>query len=212
MIYYLVNGAGLGLTAGLSPGPLMTLLLAESLRGGWPAGFRVSLAPLVTDSVLVSLALLVAAPLPPWGIAAISVVGGAILIWMGWNTIRSRPLEPMAGGEPSGEGAAGGAGSPLGRAIATNILNPQAFIFWLTVGGPVLRGSFEQTGVTGPLTFMGAFFAVMISINLVLAFSISRGRHLLKGAGYQWTLRGAGLILVGLGISRVWAGLSQLLG
>lgn len=210
MIYYLVNGAGLGLTAGLSPGPLMTLLLAESLRGGWPAGFRVSIAPLVTDSVLLSLALLVAAPLPPWGIAAISVVGGAILIWMGWSTVRSRPAEPMAGAEPGAPGAA--PGNPLGKAIATNMLNPQAFIFWLTVGGPILRGSFEQSGLTGPLTFMGAFFAVMISINFVLAFSISRGRHLLKGAGYQWTLRGAGLVLVGLGISRAWAGVSQLLG
>lgn len=211
MIYYLLNGAGLGLTAGLSPGPLMTLLLAESLRGGWPAGFRVSIAPLVTDSVLVGLALLVAAPLPPWGIAVISVVGGAILMWMGWSTIRSRPAEPMAGGEPS-PSEASATGNPLGKAIATNILNPQAFLFWLTVGGPVLRGSFEQSGVTGPLIFMGAFFAVMISINFVLAFSISRGRHLLKGAGYQWTLRGAGLILVGLGVSRVWAGATQLLG
>lgn len=206
MIYYLVNGAGLGLTAGLSPGPLMTLLLAESLRGGWPAGFRVSIAPLVTDSVLVSLALLVAAPLPPWGLAVISVVGGLILLWMGWGTIRSRPAEPMAGGQP---GVA--AANPLAKAIATNLLNPQAFLFWLTVGGPVLRTAYEKSGLSGPLSFMGAFFAIMISINFVLAFSISRGRHLLKGAGYQWTLRGAGLILVILGVTRVWAGVTGLM-
>jgi threonine/homoserine/homoserine lactone efflux protein len=209
VIYFLIKGAGLGLTAGVSPGPLMTLLLAESLRGGWPAGFRVSIAPLVTDSVLVSLAVLVAAPLPPWGIAVISVVGGAILMWMGWSTARSRPAEPMAGAQPSGVGAS--AGNPLSKAIATNMLNPQAFIFWLTVGGPELLEAYETWGVSGPLVFMGAFFAVMISINFALAFSISRGRHLLSGAGYQWTLRGAGLILVGLGIWRVWAGVAQLL-
>lgn len=204
MIYFLVNGAGLGLTAGLSPGPLMTLLLAESLRGGWPAGFRVSVAPLVTDSVLVSLALLVAAPLPPWGIAAISVVGGGILMWMGWGTLRSRPAETAVVSTTA-------VGNPLGKAIATNLLNPQAFIFWLTVGGPILRDAYGRSGIAGPLTFMGAFFAVMISINFVLAFSISRGRHLLKGPGYQWTLRGAGLILVILGITRLWAGVTQLI-
>lgn len=205
MIYFLVNGAGLGLTAGLSPGPLMTLLLAESLRGGWPAGFRVSVAPLVTDTVLVSLALLVAAPLPPWGVAAISVVGGGILMWMGWGTIRSRPAETAVGVSTTA------VGNPLGKAIATNLLNPQAFIFWLTVGGPILRDAYGRSGVSGPLSFMGAFFAVMISINFVLAFSISRGRHLLKGPGYQWTLRGAGLILVVLGITRLWAGITQLI-
>ncbi|HWI60690.1 MAG TPA: LysE family translocator [Symbiobacteriaceae bacterium] len=205
MIYFLVNGAGLGLTAGLSPGPLMTLLLAESLRGGWPAGFRVSVAPLVTDSVLVSLALLVAAPLPPWGIAVISVIGGGILMWMGWGTIRSRPAETAVGASTTA------VGNPLGKAIATNLMNPQAFIFWLTVGGPILRDAYGRAGVAGPLSFMGAFFAVMISINFVLAFSISRGRHLLKGPGYQWTLRGAGLILVLLGISRAWAGITALI-
>ena len=203
-----MNGAGLGLTAGLSPGPLMTLLLAESLRGGWPAGFRVSLAPLVTDTVLVGLALLVAAPLPPWGIAVISVIGGFILMWMGWGTMRSRPVEPMVGAQPSGGAVAG---NPLGKAIATNIMNPQAFIFWLTVGGPVLRDAYAGAGVSGPLTFMGAFLAVIISINLILAFSISRGRHLLKGPGYQWTLRGAGLILMILGVTRLWAGVSALI-
>jgi threonine/homoserine/homoserine lactone efflux protein len=180
----------------------MTLLLAESLRGGWPAGFRVSVAPLITDSVLVSLALLVAAPLPPWGIAAISVVGGCILMWMGWSTIRGRAAEPSVASLPTE--------NPLGKAVATNLLNPQAFIFWLTVGGPILKGAYGQMGVGGPLLFMASFFAIMISINLVLALTISRGRHLLRGPGYQWTLRGAGLILLLLGLSRLWAGLSAL--
>lgn len=210
MIYFTVNGAILGLTAGMSPGPLMTLLIAESLRGGWPAGFWVSLAPLVTDTVLVAVALLLAAPLPPWGLSAISVIGGAVIIWMGWGVMRSPVQEPaVAAAEPGA--AAAKAGSPLGKAIATNLLNPNAFLFWLTAGGPILRDAFGRAGWTGPLAFMAPFFGVMIGINLILAFSIGRGRHLLGGAGYRWTLRAAGFMLAVLGAVRAWAGISALL-
>jgi threonine/homoserine/homoserine lactone efflux protein len=214
MIYYLLNAAGLGLAAGLSPGPLMTLIIAESLRDGLPAGFRVSLAPLVTDSVLVSLALLVAAPMPDWGLSAISVVGGAIILWMGWGTIRSAApaatqaaAAAMAGG---GEAPVAARGA-LSRGIATNLLNPQAFLFWLTVGGPMLKDAFTRYGAAGPVSFMAAFFTVMISINLVIAFSIARGRHLLQGEGYRWTLRLAGLMLAGLGVWRLWVGAQGLM-
>ena len=202
MIALIASGGSLGLAAGLSPGPLMTLLMAETLRGGWPAGLRVSVAPLVTDSVLVTLALLLAAPLPAWGLSVISMVGGLILVSMGWGTIRSA-------GAPVREVAAGGAptGNPLGRAIATNLLNAQAFLFWLTIGGPVLTEAFRTSGWKGPVIFMGAFFGVMITINLILAFGISRGRHLLAGPGYKWALRGAGAMLAVLGGMRLWAGL-----
>jgi len=208
VITLLISGAGLGLTAGLSPGPLMTLIVAESLRGGWPAGFRVSMAPLVTDSVLVTLALLVAAPLPPWGVSAISVVGGGIILWMAWGTIRSAAT---ASSRVAGGGGTVAAGS-LWKGIATNIMNPQAFLFWLTVGGPILRDAYLASGWSGPVLFMAPFFVVMITIDLILAFGVSRGRHFLQGAGYVWALRGAGVLLGALGVWRAWVGLAALLG
>lgn len=206
MLYYLLNGAVLGLTAGLTPGPLMTLLIAESLRGGWPAGFRVSLAPLFTDTVLILLALLIAAPLPHWALSAIGVVGGGIIIWMGWGTVRSAGavLQEAAATSEGGRGS-------LGKAIATNLVNPNAFLFWLTVGGPILRDAFTARGANGPAAFMLPFFGIMISINLIVALSVSRGRHLLGGAGYRWTLRAAGVMLALLGAWRIWTGISQLI-
>ncbi|HEY3367332.1 MAG TPA: LysE family transporter [Symbiobacteriaceae bacterium] len=203
MIYFLANGAVLGLAAGLSPGPLMALIITESLRGGWPAGFRVGLAPLVTDTVLVTVALLVAAPLPGWGRAVISVVGGGIIIWMGLGTLRA--------GAPVAAEMAGGAGGSLAKGIMTNLLNPQAFLFWLTGGGPILVDAYGAKGWAGPFSFMAPFFVVMIAINLILAFTISRGRQFLQGGLYRWALRGAGAMLMLLGVWRAWTGLAALL-
>jgi threonine/homoserine/homoserine lactone efflux protein len=211
VIYLVTSGALLGLTAGMSPGPLMTLIIAESLRGGWPAGFRVSIAPLVTDTVLVTLALLIASQLPAPALSAISLVGGAFLVYMGWGIMRTRVGEPSAEGESAAASEGAPVGNPLARGIATNLLNPQAFLFWLTVGGEMLTSAYRSAGWTGPLLFMAPFFAVMISINLVLSLSISGGRHLLNGAGYRWTLWAAGLLLALLGVWRAWSGVQGLL-
>lgn len=202
MIPLIANGAALGLTAGLSPGPLMTLIVAESLRGGWSAGFRISFAPLVTDTVLITLAFFLTAALPPWGLSVIGIVGGLFIMWMGWGTIRSAGTVGAATAP-----APRFDGNPLARGIMTNLLNPYAFLFWATFGVTILRDAYTLSGWTGPVWFMAPFFVVMISVNLVLSYSVARGRHLLGGAGHMWTLRIVGGVLMGLGMSRVWAGL-----
>lgn len=200
MIYFLAYGAGLGLTAGLSPGPLMALIITESLQGGWPAGFRVALAPLITDSVMLTVALVIAAPLPTWALSAISVIGGGIIVWMGLGTLRA--------GAPVAAEVTGGGRGPFAKGVMTNLLNPNAFLFWLTAGGPILLDAWHGSGWTGPVSFMAPFYAVMIAINLILAFTISRGRQFLQGTPYRWTLRAAGVVLMGLGAWRAWQGLS----
>ena len=48
-------GTGLlfGASAGLAPGPLLALVVAESVRGGTGCGIRVAAAPLLTDTPIV---------------------------------------------------------------------------------------------------------------------------------------------------------------
>jgi threonine/homoserine/homoserine lactone efflux protein len=46
---YLFMGMVLGLSAGLSPGPLLALVISETIGLGIRAGIRVALAPLISD-------------------------------------------------------------------------------------------------------------------------------------------------------------------
>ena len=48
-IAFLTMGAFLGLTAGLSPGPLLTLVITETLKHSRAAGIKIAVAPLITD-------------------------------------------------------------------------------------------------------------------------------------------------------------------
>lgn len=49
MIDFLTIGAALGLSAGLAPGPLLTLVISETLQHGVKSGVKVALAPVITD-------------------------------------------------------------------------------------------------------------------------------------------------------------------
>ena len=47
------QGAALGLTAAATPGSLQTLLISETLWGGFRRGARITLAPLITDAPII---------------------------------------------------------------------------------------------------------------------------------------------------------------
>ncbi len=69
-------GAGLGLAAGLSPGPLLTVLVAVSIERGFRSGLRVAIAPLLTDAPIVILALLLLKDLPASFLGGLTLLGG----------------------------------------------------------------------------------------------------------------------------------------
>ena len=76
----------LGFGAGISPGPLLTLVLTSTLQRGFGAGLRVALAPLLTDAPIV--------------ILAVAVVGSiqAAVTWPG--SVNSQTPRPSLNGNP----------------------------------------------------------------------------------------------------------------
>ena len=52
-LYFMTSGILLGLSGGLSPGPLTALVISQTLRFGAREGMLVALAPILTDGPLV---------------------------------------------------------------------------------------------------------------------------------------------------------------
>ena len=84
----LLVGLSLGAAAGISPGPLLVLVVTSSLRGGWPAGVLAAAAPLVSDAVIVTGTLLVLDRLPDATLAYIACAGALFVAWSGVATMR----------------------------------------------------------------------------------------------------------------------------
>ena len=92
MLYFLSFGAVLGISSGLSPGPLLALVISETLRHGVKAGVKVALAPIITDLPIIILTLLVLSKLSgfPEILGAISLAGGIFICTLGFGCIRAK--------------------------------------------------------------------------------------------------------------------------
>jgi hypothetical protein len=72
---YFLRGVavGLGSGSGITPGPLCVMMLKSAVRSGAVAGVCVAPAPLLTDAVIIALAVTVLEALPA---TALAIVGG----------------------------------------------------------------------------------------------------------------------------------------
>src|SRR5690349_18667169 len=152
-------GLSLGLGAGLAPGPLLALVIRTALQDGAAAGVRVAFSPLVTDVPIILVAVLLAASLPEEVLGVLGIAGGAFVVWLGIEALRD---------EPAPTEAAAGAAVPqrdIARGALTNVLSPHPWVFWLTVGAPILASG---TAADAAL-FLFAFYLLLIGAKVVLA-------------------------------------------
>jgi len=92
MMHFLGIGIMLGLSAGLSPGPLLMLIISETLRHGVRSGVKVALAPIITDLpiILITLFILVKVAGYHYLLGIISLAGGMFVLFMGYASIRTQ--------------------------------------------------------------------------------------------------------------------------
>lgn len=204
------SGLFLGLSAGLSPGPLLTLMLSETLRHGLRAGIMVAVAPLCTDLPIILLALLLHRLLPDhgWLEALLGLTGGGYLLWLGVKGLRPGahpPAETSHSGRPAVEAPS------LGKAIIANLLNPNPYIFWLTIGVPAML-ALSQRSVSAAGLFVLSFYALLVGSKAVVAALTARSASFLAGRSYVLTLMALSLGLCAYGLIFIYRALHFITG
>jgi threonine/homoserine/homoserine lactone efflux protein len=195
LFHLLLSGTTFGLAAGLSPGPVLALVVSQTLRYGLREGLKVSLAPLVTDLPIVSFCLFVLSRVSHTGLvlAWISIAGGVYVAWLGIDSLRMRMENTSSTPLPKS----------FWKAVAINFLNPHVYLFWLTVGAPtVLRAA--NDGMAFAALFAAPFYVCLCGSKMLVAVLVHRSRSFLHGDGYRWSLRAVGgaLVLFGLWLVR----------
>jgi threonine/homoserine/homoserine lactone efflux protein len=122
----------LGLFAGISPGPLMALVMTSSLERGFRAGALTAIAPLLTDLPVILLSLVVLRRVPDSFLSAVTVAGGIFIIYVGFKTIRDAGVVRQV--DPS----AGASSRDVLRGALVNLLAPHPWLFWFTIGTPFM--------------------------------------------------------------------------
>jgi threonine/homoserine/homoserine lactone efflux protein len=199
---YALTGLVLGLSAGLSPGPLLTLVISETLRRGAGAGMRVAAAPLLTDLpiVLVTLSVLARAAETAAVMGALSLAGGLLLARFGWEGLTFQTTATASGGSPAGA---------LWKGIGANLLNPAPYLFWLTVGGPLVLRALSEHPLAAAV-FAAAFYTCLVGSKVLVAAAVQSSRDWLRSRGFVLIQRGLGAALCLYALRFAWDGLRGL--
>jgi threonine/homoserine/homoserine lactone efflux protein len=192
---YLLLGLSLGFSAGISPGPLLTLVVTRTLAHGLGAGLRVAVAPLLSDAPIILLCVLLFTALPPWLESAVTAAGGLFLIYLGVETLLSARHATLRA-SPDARTAAS---ADLWHGTLVNTLSPHPWLFWMTLGAPTLSRAWE-TGPLAAFAFLLGFYVMLVGGKIAVALAVEGGRRFLSDPWYRRILAATGLLLCLFGL------------
>jgi len=188
MIELLIAGITLGLYAGFSPGPLLVLLISQTLKHGHREGIKVAFAPLITDLPIIVASLIFLSFVAGYSLilGLISIFGGLYLLYLAYESFKTKGLtEEIEAEEPKS----------LKKGVTVNFLNPSPYIFWITVGGPLIITAYMGNALS-PLIFIVSFYALLVGSKIGIAFAAGKSREFLTGRPYLYIMRILGVVLV----------------
>ncbi|HET6490423.1 MAG TPA: LysE family transporter [Syntrophales bacterium] len=188
MVTLLSAAAVYGLSAGFLPGPLLALVISQTLRYGTREGAKAAMAPLITDLPIILVSVLVMRSLSEsrTALGLISMAGGLFVIYLACECFRTTRLE-LSDSEIGPQS--------LGRGAAVNALNPHPYLFWLTVGGPSVIREWAESPL-GAVAFVAVFTGCIVGSKVLIAAAVGRSRHMLSGKVYGAVMRALGLMLL----------------
>jgi threonine/homoserine/homoserine lactone efflux protein len=203
---------GVTIGAVMSPGPVSTAIVTEGARRGFRVGPLVSTGHALTELVMVgALALGMGQVLEhPVLAAAIGVLGGLFLLWMGgtmaWEAAQRRSKLPRAD-----EGSEAAGRNLIGLGVATTASNPFWYMWWIGVGGGYVLMAQQQGLIALVLFYLGHILADYVW-NTLLASVVGSGRRWFTDGIYQALLLVCGLFLVYTGVRFIWVGIGMVTG
>lgn len=185
---FFLSGVVFGLSAGWTPGPLFMLVISETLKHGFKEGIKVAMAPLLTDLPIIVAALFLLSHLSNVDVifGAISLFGGLFLIYLGYESLCFKGVEmDTIASRPQS----------LKKGIIANVLNPAPYLFWLTIGGPMILKA-AKVHLMWVICFVLSLYLVFIGSKIGIAFAVGKSRVFLKSRGYIYTIRTLGVVLL----------------
>ena len=187
MTQYMGMGILLGLSAGQAPGPLLTLVVFQTIQHNIRAGIKLALASLITDLPIVLVTVFVLSRLSGFDhiLGAISIIGGCVVMMMGVGGLKTGPMEIVIDRSKP---------RSLLKGAMVNALSPHPYLFWLSVGGPAMARAYD-THIVAAVLFVGGFYLLLIGAKVILAVLVGKSKSIMKGRVYLYTMGTLGAML-----------------
>jgi len=166
----------------------MTLVISETLKHGTREGLKIAIVPLISDFPIVAGALLVISRFSEMEtiLGILALAGAAYLVYLGLESLFFRGKTP---------GSHDVKPHSFRKGIITNFLNPNPYMFWITVGAPtVLRA--HELNISAAILFIAFMYICLVGSKILTAVITGKSRDFLKSRGYIWTIRTLGALLL----------------
>lgn len=185
ILSFFLQGAAIGVGATLSPGPFQSLVITQSLLGGWRRAAPVTFGPLIADIPIAFTLVFVISQVPDEFLQFVKFAGAALLIFLAWGVLKeirakaasaaeSNPLPPPLHG--------------LAQGVMMIFLSPGPYLFWGLVLGPLLLQALNNSVLHG-VAFLAGFYVLSIGVLQLIALILGqigqlspRGRRALQFA------------------------------
>jgi threonine/homoserine/homoserine lactone efflux protein len=181
-------GIVLGLSAGLSPGPLLALVISQTLRHGVGEGVKVALAPLITDLpiILAATFLLKQFSNTQSVLGVVSLIGGLFVAYLAYGNLRADRVD---------SGIQGSIPKSFAKGALVNFLSPHPYLFWLTVGSPFMVKAWIKSPIVA-IGFVATFYTCLIGSKMTVALISGKSRRFIQGKIYRMIMRSLGVVLL----------------
>ena len=188
-----IAGTTLGIVEGIKPGPLLTMVIRETLSGGLRAGLWTAAAPIFTDGPLVIFSLFAAAWIAtnPSALLVITLAGAIFLAQMGYECFGLEPPNMDEDAPPP-------TGSFL-RGVITNLLNPNVYVFWFLIGGPLMASAADEE-ILAPIAYAITFLVTIMLTKATIAYAIHRASGNISATVYRRLLAICGIVMIGFSL------------
>ena len=164
---YLILGMTYAFAAAVQPGPLQTYLISQTLTHGWRRTLPAAFSPLLSDGPVILLVLLVLTRVPIWMTQFLRLAGGLFVLYLAWGALKSWRTYGAQRTAP--------APSSLLRAALVNVLNPNPYMSWTLVLGPLLLKAWRETPAHGVALLAGFYGAMVLALAAtIVLFAAAR--------------------------------------
>ena len=170
MIHYIIFGITYAFAAAVQPGPFQTYIISQTLRQGWKRTLPAAFSPLLSDIPILIVTLLLLSRVGQGFFRFLHCGGGMFLLYLSYRSFKAwRNFNAeRALGVQSGH-------QTLFHAAGVNLLNPNPYIGWSLIMGPLFLKGWRETPVHG-ISLLVAFYCTMIIslAGIIILFAFAR--------------------------------------
>lgn len=170
-------------------------------HGKWE-GIKVAISPLITDLPIILSVLYILSHLTSYNsiIGIIAFFGASYLIYSGMESLKIKKDSLELNVEKK---------DALKKGIIVNFGNPHPYIFWISIGGPIIFKSLS-THVSATILFIFGFYSFLVGSKVIITLIVEKSKSFINSKYYFSIIKILGIAQIVFGLTFVKMGLDSL--